>query len=100
MSAERSPLPRGTFAAACILAAVTLLSAYSNSFNNSFHFDDMHVVGGVLAPQTREQRGGHVAAADEAERLCLHSVLSLTFQSAPIGKAAGASTSRIHCSIA
>ena len=44
MSAERSPLPRGTFAAACILAAVTLLSAYSNSFNNSFHFDDMHVV--------------------------------------------------------
>jgi protein O-mannosyl-transferase len=44
MSPDRSPFPRGTFAAACIVATAIVLLAYSNSFNNSFHFDDMHVV--------------------------------------------------------
>ncbi len=33
-----------TLAGACVLAVVTLVAAYSNSFGNSFHFDDSHVI--------------------------------------------------------
>ena len=32
------------FAGVCALAVAVLLAAYSNSFQNSFHFDDTHVV--------------------------------------------------------
>jgi tetratricopeptide (TPR) repeat protein len=35
---------RGVFAAACALALLTIVGAYSNSFENSFHFDDSHVI--------------------------------------------------------
>jgi Flp pilus assembly protein TadD len=36
------------FLSACLLALVVLLGAYSNSFQNAFHFDDSHVVVGNL----------------------------------------------------
>ena len=36
------------FPAACIVAVAILLGAYSNSFQNSFHFDDGHIVEGNL----------------------------------------------------
>lgn len=38
--------PRGgwVFPAACLLAVATLLGAYSNSFDNAFHFDDSHAI--------------------------------------------------------
>jgi tetratricopeptide (TPR) repeat protein len=36
------------FAGACALAVATIVGAYSNSFENSFHFDDSHVVEGNL----------------------------------------------------
>ena len=33
------------FAGACVLAVATIVvAAYSNSFENAFHFDDSHVV--------------------------------------------------------
>ena len=32
------------FAGACVLAVATIGAAYSNSFQNAFHFDDSHVV--------------------------------------------------------
>jgi tetratricopeptide (TPR) repeat protein len=41
-SARRLPFFLGT----CVLAVVTVVGAYSNSFENSFHFDDSHVVEG------------------------------------------------------
>ena len=36
------------FLSACLLAVAVLLGAYANSFQNSFHFDDSHVVVGNL----------------------------------------------------
>lgn len=36
------------FPGACVLAVAVLVGAYSDSFQNSFHFDDSHVVQGNL----------------------------------------------------
>ena len=52
--AEETPLMQGRrryqwgFSGACVFALVILVGAYSNSFQNSFHFDDSHVVEGNL----------------------------------------------------
>lgn len=40
----RAPLGRGLLAALAAVALAFVLGAYSNSFNNEFHFDDSHVV--------------------------------------------------------
>ena len=36
---------RWSFTVTCVLSFCLLLSAYSNHFHNSFHFDDSHVIG-------------------------------------------------------
>jgi protein O-mannosyl-transferase len=41
---EKSPSHPWLFAGTCLGALVILLSAYSNSFHNAFHFDDSHVI--------------------------------------------------------
>jgi tetratricopeptide (TPR) repeat protein len=43
-----SPLGGWLFHAACLLAVAVVLGAYSDSLQNSFHFDDSHVVEGNL----------------------------------------------------
>jgi tetratricopeptide (TPR) repeat protein len=40
---------RAIFAVACVLAAAALGAAYSNHFDNGFHFDDSHVIVNNLA---------------------------------------------------
>ena len=42
--AAKSTSHPGIFAGTCLLALVLLVSAYSNSFHNAFHFDDNHVI--------------------------------------------------------
>ena len=46
MSAPAQEPARGgvLFAALCVLALAALVAAYANSFGNSFHFDDSHVI--------------------------------------------------------
>lgn len=41
---ERARGDRWVFAGACLIAIAVAAAAYSNSFQNSFHFDDSHVV--------------------------------------------------------
>src|SRR5215475_2894711 len=42
--AEKSTLHSWIFAGTCLLALVMLVSVYSNSLHNAFHFDDSHVI--------------------------------------------------------
>ena len=44
IQAAKSTSHPGIFAGTCLLALVLLVSAYSNSFHNAFHFDDNHVI--------------------------------------------------------
>lgn len=44
VQAEQSTRRPWIFAGTCLLALVMLVGAYSNSFHNSFHFDDAHVI--------------------------------------------------------
>ncbi len=50
--AEQNTRRPWIFAGVCLLALVMLVSAYSNSFHNSFHFDDDHVIESNLYIRT------------------------------------------------
>src|SRR5437867_9236885 len=46
--------PRWIFPAACIAGVMLVLAAYSNSLDNSFHFDDSHVIeDNIFIPDIR-----------------------------------------------
>ncbi len=44
MTTPRRPFPLREFVVACVAALLLVLAAYSNSYDNAFHFDDSHVI--------------------------------------------------------